>query len=185
MLSNSSSSPKSVHFWLVPIEFLSLTYLTTFTAGQRKGIVFAMKSPENRAVLNERKTHVTHPRGLIGCKDWECALDTRPCKKYIWERHFSNHRNVWKVKKSWLDRVQDTQKRETANHTQNWGLHSSRTKKCFEKIDLVKKKLKCFCCRKTQCVIVFSAFLEALWISRFSFFFRIQQVLNSLRSFAH
>ena len=133
MLSNSSSSPKSVHFWLVPIEFLSLTYLTTFTAWQRKGNVLAMKSPENRAVRNERKTHVTHPRELIGCKGWKCALDKRPCKKYIWERHFSNHRNVWKVKTSWLDRVQDTQKRETANHTQNWKLHSSRTQKCFEK----------------------------------------------------
>ena len=117
MLSNSSSSPRSVQFWLVPIEFLSLTYLITFTARQRKGNVFATKSPENRAVRNERKTHVTHPRELIGCKGWECALDKRPCKKYIRERHFSNDRNVWKVKTSWLDRVQDTQKRETANHT--------------------------------------------------------------------
>ena len=63
---------------------------------------------------------------------------------------------------SWLDRVQDTRKRETANHTQNWGLHSSRTQKCFEKIDLVLKKKKCYCRRKIQCMIVFSAFLEAL-----------------------
>ena len=85
-----------------------------------------------------------------------------PAKKYIWERHFSNHRNVWKVKTSWLDRVQDTQKRETANHTQNWGLRSSRTQKCFEKIDLVLKKMKCYCRRKTECMIVSSAFLEAL-----------------------
>ena len=117
MLSNSSSSPRSVQFWLVPIEFLSLTYLITFTARQRKGNVFATKSPENRAVRNERKTHVTHPGELIGCKGWECALDKRPRKKYIRERHFSNDRNVWKVKTSWLDRVQDTQKGETVNHT--------------------------------------------------------------------
>ena len=124
--------------FLIGSHRISFPYLlNTFTAWQRKGNVFAMKSPENRAVRNERKTHVTHPRELIGCKGWECALDKRPCKKYIWERHFSNHRNVWKVKTSWLDRVQDTQKRETANHTQNWKLHSSRTQKCFEKIDLV------------------------------------------------
>ena len=112
MLSNSSSSPKSVQFWLVPIKFLSLTYFTTFTARQRKGKGFTLKSSENKAVRNERKTNVTHPQELIGCKGWECALDKRPCKKYIWERYFSSHRNVWKVKTSWLDRVQDTKNGE-------------------------------------------------------------------------
>ena len=121
---------------LIGSHRISFPYLTTFTARQQKRNVFAMKSPENRAVRNERKTHVTHPRDFIGCKGWECAMDTIPCKKYICERHFSNHGNVWKVKTSWLDRVQDTQKRETANHTQNWGLHSSRAQKCYGKIDL-------------------------------------------------
>ena len=73
-------------------------------------------------IRNERKTHVTHSRQLIGCKGWESAMDTRPCKKYLWERHFSNHRNVWSFKMSWLDRVQDTQRRETTNHTQDRGV---------------------------------------------------------------
>ena len=113
---------------LISPHRISLPYLSTFTARQRKGNVFAMKSPENRAVPT-RIDWLQRLRVRIGQK--------APAKKYIWERHFSNHRNVWKVKMSWLDRVQDTQKRETAIHTQNWGLHSSRTQKCFEKIDLV------------------------------------------------
>ena len=46
--------------------------------------------------------------------------------------------------------------------------------------------MKCYCRRKTQCMIVFSAFLEALWISRFSFFLSILAGFEySLRSFAH
>ena len=74
-----------------------------------------------------------YPRELIGCKGWECALDKRPGKKYIWERHFSNHRNVWKVKMSWLDRVQDTPKKETTNHTQHQGVAFQSSAKMLRK----------------------------------------------------
>ena len=66
---------------LIDPHRISLPYLSTFTARQRKGNVFAMKSPENRAVRNERKAHVTYPRELIGCKGWEFAMEARPCKK--------------------------------------------------------------------------------------------------------
>ena len=84
----------------------------------------------------EKRTWRIHENWLAA-KAESAQWTQGPAKKYIWEHHFSNHRNVWKVKTSWLDRVQGIQKRETANHTQNWGLHSSRTQKCFDKIDLV------------------------------------------------
>ena len=108
---------------LIGSHRISFPYLLKYVhSSTTKGKRFCDGKSWNRAVRNERKTHVTHPRELIGCKDWECAMDARPCKKYIWGRHFSNHRNVWKVKTSWLDRLQDTQKRETANYTQDRGV---------------------------------------------------------------
>ena len=108
---------------LIGSHIISFPYLLKYVhSSTTKGNVFAMKSPENRAVHNEGKTHVTHPQELIGCRGWECAMDIRLCKNYIWGRHLSNHRNVWKVKTSWLDRLQGTQKRVTANHSQDRGV---------------------------------------------------------------
>ena len=88
-------------------------------------------------IRNERKTLVTHSREWIGCKGWESAMDTRPCKKYLWERHLSNHRIVWKVKTSWLDRVQDTPPKKQPTTHKIGGLHSSRAQNCYGKMDLV------------------------------------------------
>ena len=124
---------------LISPHRISLPYLSTFTARQRKGNVFAMKSPENtivRYATKEKRSWRTHENGLAAKA--ERAQWTQGPPKNICGSAILVTTGLFGRSKRPGYIVYRTPKKEKQPTTHKiGGLHSSRAQNCYGKIDLV------------------------------------------------